>query len=243
MSGRGGGGSGRSSGRGGSATMSSGRTSSSPVRASGPPVRAYSPTGRKSVRTYNPPGRTSGPPHRGGYYGGGSSIYRGPRGPLGGVLGRGYYGGVLPYGRRYYPILGILPIPYSVGFGGVWSGCGYPGCPNRAAVQCPTCGRLYCEDHALIDPHMYALTADYQVASEHPSTESSKDEEDDEVGCSMDPCCFVCGSEASKYRCGKCKCVAYCSEGCQRNDWENGHSHVCPALAITLSSNVECRHT
>lgn len=181
-----------------------------------------------------------------GYYGGGGGRgYYGPPGYYGGgllsgLLGGGYYGGILPYRRPYYPLL--APLPY-YGYNGSGAMCSYPRCPEKATLKCPTCGRLHCAYHAQTDSHMYAQTADYaaQVASEHKT--GAADAGGDDVGCSVEPCCFTCGTNAPKYRCGRCKCVAYCSQGCQDNDWRRGHANVCRALAITLLPDAACGHT
>jgi hypothetical protein len=42
--------------------------------------------------------------------------------------------------------------------------------------------------------------------------------------------CACCGSAAVSGRCGRCRCVAYCSVACQRLDWLNGgHAERCLA--------------
>lgn len=35
-------------------------------------------------------------------------------------------------------------------------------------------------------------------------------------------------------RCGKCRCVRYCSEKCQLEDWKSGHKHECSLYAQCL---------
>jgi TPR repeat protein len=44
--------------------------------------------------------------------------------------------------------------------------------------------------------------------------------------------CRVCGKDGEGYKCcSRCKCVHYCSVGCQRKDWkENGHKEECKKL-------------
>lgn len=40
--------------------------------------------------------------------------------------------------------------------------------------------------------------------------------------------CAVCGQAGVEHRCGRCKIVWYCSEGCQRKDWPK-HKTFCPS--------------
>ncbi|XP_016552183.2 ubiquitin carboxyl-terminal hydrolase 18 isoform X2 [Capsicum annuum] len=50
--------------------------------------------------------------------------------------------------------------------------------------------------------------------------------------------CAVCGNVAVK-RCSRCKMVYYCSEACQRSDWNSGHTSRCRDFRSSVKGNPE----
>ncbi|XP_055812763.1 ubiquitin carboxyl-terminal hydrolase 18 isoform X2 [Solanum dulcamara] len=50
--------------------------------------------------------------------------------------------------------------------------------------------------------------------------------------------CAVCGNVTSK-RCSRCKRVTYCSEACQRSDWNSGHKYGCRDFQSSVKGNSE----
>jgi ubiquitin carboxyl-terminal hydrolase 36/42 len=42
--------------------------------------------------------------------------------------------------------------------------------------------------------------------------------------------CGLCSKPGTKYRCGSCKVVHYCSPECQRTHWTKGHKGQCQVL-------------
>jgi hypothetical protein len=53
--------------------------------------------------------------------------------------------------------------------------------------------------------------------------------------------CAECNAQCGvkKSACGNCKCVRYCSSGCQRKHWDDGHSHLCRAYATAAKTMSE----
>ncbi len=73
------------------------------------------------------------------------------------------------------------------------------------------------------------------------------------VFCDMRNCCYWCGAPPNQVvdglkKCTKCKCVAYCSKGCQIADWNQRHKVDCKMnleaahKAVGLIWNVRTRH-
>uniref|UniRef100_K4DHB6 ubiquitinyl hydrolase 1 n=1 Tax=Solanum lycopersicum TaxID=4081 RepID=K4DHB6_SOLLC len=50
--------------------------------------------------------------------------------------------------------------------------------------------------------------------------------------------CAVCGNATSK-RCSRCKMVNYCSDACQRSDWNSGHKYGCRDFQSSVKGNSE----
>ena len=44
----------------------------------------------------------------------------------------------------------------------------------------------------------------------------------------VSPICIYC-TKPSKFKCGKCKKIDYCSKQCPTNDWKEGHKSACKA--------------
>ena len=55
-----------------------------------------------------------------------------------------------------------------------------------------------------------------------PQNEDGNEEDEEDLGH-----CQVCNSSEAINQCGNCFSRNYCSETCQRHDWENGHREVC----------------
>ncbi|KAH0707541.1 hypothetical protein KY290_012055 [Solanum tuberosum] len=54
----------------------------------------------------------------------------------------------------------------------------------------------------------------------------------------MPSACAVCGNVTSK-RCSRCKMVNYCSDACQRSDWNSGHKYGCRDFQPSVKGNSE----